>query len=931
MTRILSSRPNLLMNGGFEDGTLACWEIVNPSGLPVGVKITLAPAKVHGGHYAAEISGLTNDSEAHCFSQASGVNEEISGRYKPEISDLSGGANVFCLQQTIDVTELPAGTLLCARMLIKTENLTLNSPSGDCLPFLAVTDKGGNHGYGEKGGGFAGTCDYIPAEILYQLGADDSLLTFQLRLASGIKSGTIYLADASIEVVDPLGDVSPGLPDCRLVRDGGGTPRLQINGQVVAPLIFFGNTNHAVVYEEVAKAAAAGVDIFQTCMDLPWAGTATSTFELALQANPRALFMPRLFVHPPRSWREAHPDQMVRDETGSLMPNNPWPSLGSDLFFGECRKQIELFIRYLHNSPYKDRIIGIMPGYMAEGAWFYYGMPDHYFDYSEVNLQKFIQWLRGRYAHDIKQLNTAWNRGYADFDEARIPPPAEWDAGDDGIFRDPNVHRAVADYLLYHNQIVADRIIELSDLIKELTDHKSLVAVFYGYHNETVINGELHGNGLVGQLGTRRVLEAPSVDILAAPLGYHGRQPGGPLVMMSVVDSAALAGKLYLQEDDSRTHLWNPPPEDWTAKLFYPTEWDTLQCLRRNFGNVLAHNQAIWWMDLAANGSFNSDSIWENNRKLAETYRDSIRHAQATRPEVALLYDENTFFWLKSDCYDVTFPNISEQRNVFQSLGAPVGYYYIQDLDKIPDSVRLFVFVNPFYIDAPTEALVHSIKTRGRTLLWLYAPGYVSETGLSLKRMEELTGFALGKLDTPMDPALELTGAGHAITNWVGEHRFGASRPISPLFCGDRAADPDAVSLGHYAANGKPALLLKEFEGWRSIFCGAPSLSVPVLRGICREAGVKLLVDPEKPDTEDAIACNGRYLYVYARGPAGPRQFQSPGGPVTVSDAMSGEELARNVTRWSADFQKHEQRIFKLVPVDKHLVALEEELKSTIE
>ena len=70
--------------------------------------------------------------------------------------------------------------------------------------------------------------------------------------------------------------------------------------------------------------------------------------------------------------------------------------------------------------------------------------------------------------------------------------------------------------------------------------------------------------------------------------------------MMSIADSITAAGKLYLEEDDARTWLWvNPEPS-----LYWPTEWDTLQCLRRNFGNVIGHNQAIWWMDLSGKWQF---------------------------------------------------------------------------------------------------------------------------------------------------------------------------------------------------------------------------------------------------------------------------------------------------------------------------------------
>ena len=676
------------------------------------------------------------------------------------------------------------------------------------------------------------------------------------------------------------------------------------------PLIFFGNSSNAIVFDEIAKAATANVDIIQTCVNLPWAASGPGMMEMALKANPKALFIPRLFLHPPQSWMTTHPDQMVRNETGSLMPANNWPSLGSDLFFNEVKNQMSIFIRYMQNSPLKDRIIGYMPCYMAEGCWFYYdiyNLDNHYFDYSEVNRQKFITWLQVRYANNIQTLNTAWNRSYSNFAAVQIPPVSEWEAGDDGIFRSPAIHRAVADYLTYHNEIVADRIIELCDLIKTLTSNKGLTPVFYGYHNETVINGYTHGNAHSGLLATRRVLAAPSVDILAAPISYHDRGVGAPMNMMSVVDSAPLAGKLYLQEDDSRTSLWTPPPTPGTLdyNLWYPTPWDDVQCLTRNFGDIIGHNQATWWMDLSSNGNFNSDSIWQNNGKMTQAYDNCIQSAQTVQPQVALLYDENTFFWLKTNCYGQTGPNIASQRTLFQSLGAQVGYYYVQDIDKIPASVKLFVFVNPYYMSDSTKALVETAKKNNRTLMWYYAPGYVSDTALSKTRMEQLTGFTFGKQDTSIIPEIRIENSVHPICDSLGGQLFGnsASSSFSPTFyC--TSPTSEATVLGRYTATNQPGLVAREFANWKSVYCGAAIASAPLLRSICRYAGIDLLDDADSLATADAVNYNGRYLYVYAMNQAGRRCFQLPGEKIPNGgfEKFTGPLPTQGLGHWISPF-----------------------------
>ena len=755
--------------------------------------------------------------------------------------------------------------------------------------------------YAGGNGDFSGTTDYLQIDMLMELPASATQVDVQLRLGSKIVSGSATIDDLSIETIADPGPVATDIPLCELTKDRGGTPRLRINGQVTPPLFFFGNTGNPVIYEEIAKAATADVNLVQMGMGLPWDGTSTGMMANALQANPKAMFLPRIYVGPPQAWLNAHPELQILNEKGQPSGNFRGPSLASDLFINDVKQQLENMIRFLHNSPYKDRIIGYMVGYLSAGEWFYPDIATEYVDYSEVNRQRFSQWCAARYQNNVAALNTAWNNSLTSFSQIQVPPATEWEKGTDGFFRDPAIQRWMLDYQEYHNQLVADRIIELGEKIKQVTSNRSLVADFYGYQNELIINGYTHGLGDSGQLGWRRVLASPSVDILAAPVSYFDRGVGAPANMMSIVDSVSLAGKLFLEEDDSRTYLWTPTPVSGTLDyaLWYRTEADTLHCLRRNFGNVLAHNQATWWMDLQANGSFNSDSIWQSNRVLAQTYADSIEHQEPLQPQVALLYDDDVYFSLKANSYSLNYSNGCEQRSVFQSFGAQAGYYHVQDLPNLPASVKLLIFVNTFRVDANEEALITAAKSGGRTLLWLYAPGYVNETSLSLARVSALTGFPLAKSSTPINSEIRTIAAASPITEGLTQHAFGAAQPISPTFYGTPSTS--YVTLGTYTQTGKPALMWQQMDGWQSIFCGAPKLDVPILRSIARAAGVELRVDADNLDAQDSVQQNGRYLYIYARARAGNRCFQVPGEKVPNGgfEKFTGALPTSGLGRWS--------------------------------
>ena len=870
---------NILTNGGFEQGNKNSWTTSGASGQALAFNVINDPSKVHSGSYAGCVSTW-------------------------------GGQTLYILN-TGSTAGIDVGTLCLARVYIKTENLSFSA--GGINVVLVGWDASGNVITWNSGGvDISGTTPYTPVDIITELGANVATLQIQVKLTSPLISGALYIDDASIEPFDSIGGTRSDIIDCKLVKDSKGTPRLTINGVTKAPVFFMGNNQagNPVIYDEMVKAANAGVDLNQICMDLPWTGLSNGVIEQVIRTNPNALIFPRIFIYPPQSWITAHPDQIMKTESGTVSSASNLPSVASDLYFDEIKHQLNLFVRYIHNSPYKDKIIGYHYDYLSAGEWFYADGDVHYYDYSEVNRQKFSQWAQTKYG-TIGALNTAWNKSYGDFDDIQIPPPAELEAGDDGFFRNPSIHRYAADYAFYFNNLTASRLIELADYIKSLTSNKSLVGFFYGYQLELISNSWAKGLGNGAHMGLRQVLASPSVDVISAPVSYYDRQPGHANGMMSIVDSVTVAGKLFLEEEDARTWLWTPVPTGWSASLYFPTEWDSLQCLRRDFGNVIGHNQAIWWMDLSGNGNFNAKSIWDTNKITVETYQDSIANELPTTPQVALIYDQEFYTWLKANSLALNIQNGYAQRSIFQSLGAQVGYYYIQDLPKIPSSVKLYVFVDTFNIDAEKKALIDGIKKDNNTLLWLYAPGYVTETNLSISNMQDITGFNLAKQSSSINAAITVASSSNPICQGIGGQSFGSTDPIAPTFYG--TGSDGSVNLGSYNTGGQPGLMLKEFPAWRSIFCGAPILSVPVLRSICRYAGAPLLVDPTNMFTEDAVTYNGRYLYVYAKSHSGTRTLHVPGNPVTVTDVLTGTQLANGVNSWDVNFTQNEQKIFKVV------------------
>jgi len=841
---------NLVVNGGFEYGTTYNWYQWGPASSNFAISVTTSSNNIHSGNYAGIISSF------------------------------DGTNRVRIIYPGCDISTLSPGTLVKALVWIKTENIQLGGEDNSFNITLAIRDNSQNvimyHG---RNAVFSGTWNYTPIEIFCELIPNSAFFDIQLHFPSTMTSGVVYVDDVSVEVISDPGTLQTNLPICKIERDANDVPRLTINGEVKPPVFFFGLPNYYVLYEQISKAKSANVNFIQTLFKLPWQGTSGGKMEQILKINPNAMVLPRINLELPNYWINTHSNDIQHDELGNLIYSKygmPQFSIASDAFFSECKTQIWMLVRYFHNSPYKNHIMGYHIGYYSGGEWFTYYLNSRYVDFSEVNRQKFAKWAETKY-NNINNLNNAWKENYASFAEIQIPPVSEWETGDDGIFRDPSNRCSTIDYFTYYNNAVAERIAELASWIKYLNSDKSLFACFYGYQNELVLNGQQHGICHSGHLGMHKLLAADDVDIICSPFSYFDRGVAKPCNFHSVVDAITLAGKICLQEDDSFTWLTDPTNSMPNTTWWYPTKWDTMQCLRRNFGHVMIHNQGIWWMDLLGNGCFNADSIWNNNSSIISTYNDNISMNAQFQPEIALIYDEGSFLRLKSDCYNVTYHNNYAQRSIFQELGTSVGYYYIDNLTNVPDSVKLFVFVNSFYINNNNDTIINSIKGNGNTLLWLYAPGYVTDNALSLSRMSTLTGFPLARNVGPVNSEIIFTGNNNSIICDELVGRSFANIPnISPVFYGS-SPESDYITLGRYNFNNAPGLMLKEYTNWNSIFCGAPKLSLPLLKSIARYAGVTLLVDSQKLSSSDVAGYNENYMYIYTKKDTGIRHFQLPG------------------------------------------------------
>lgn len=638
-----------------------------------------------------------------------------------------------------------------------------------------------------------------------------------------------------------------------LVRKESGRVVLRVDDAAFLPVAFFVNTeanpdDRSISEREIRLAYQKGVRLFTFLAHLPWpakdGGRRTDALDSILEfvaANaPDAKLIPRLMFAPPPSWIRRHSDDMAVHENGPTED----VSMASRAFWeDDADAALRAAVEHVAQGPHAQRVVGF---YLERAEWFF--DRDGGYDRSKCNQVGFRRWLRQRYKGSVVALRAAWHDGGVTFDNADVPgwpPPAGYP---DGVaqFFGPREQRWT-DYHEYASHSIASVILGLAKAVKEASGRRSLVAVSYGY---TLELPRAHSGHLA--LGT--ILDSPDVDILTGPVSYSGRQPGGSAPQPSPIDSVALAGKLWITEDDTKTHLSSDETSD-PFNVRVPTESGTQAVHLRNFGAALAKGTGISWMDLWGEGWLDNRETWEflgGLREVMETYVASPDRSQAPDgPDVAVLVDEKSFFGVRND--ELLQRMVADQRDALARSGARYGIYLQSDLAKpdFPSSPRLLLFLNPFHIEPSVRtALRERFQDDGRTLAWVYAPGILDG---SVSEVAELVGMHL-KLQPWGSRVGTVVRAGtrSRLTERLPEPRFGADRRCDPSVC---VVDPRAEILGEYPS-GTTSLAHRKHARWQSVFIGDPGLSIALLRGLYRLAGVPVYtVEDDACWIGDGIAC----------------------------------------------------------------------------
>lgn len=588
----------------------------------------------------------------------------------------------------------------------------------------------------------------------------------------------------------------------------------------------------------------------------------------------QAYIIPRVYLETPDWWDAAHPGELCRDQAGHPVRQ----SFASRLWLEECRKNLAALINYIENSRWNKYVIGYHVAFGSTEECFHPSTrPYQLTDYSDVNLVNYRIWLTRQY-NDIETLNEAWGRAYESFDQIMIPPPSRRLFAARGEVRDPILEKPVTDFYRYHNEMVADTVIELCRDVKELTGNRQIAGAFYGYVYYCTDDN-------VGHHALGRVLESPYVDFLASPASYDDARPAGiDWPYLSATRSVLHHGKLWFAESDVRTNLTqflkDSIPEaaplgnaNYEAPVWKGprTAGESVELLRKAFAKVLCEGVGTWWFDMWG-GWYAHGEFEDLLKRAAEEYcQAGLRADIRSSAQIAVLLDEEGYHSFRPGS-PVLRSLISEQLRQLGFLGAPCHTYLLSDMDSLPvDEYRMILFLGPCRLSSEQKHILQSrYQKNGRVLVFAYMPAM--EGAADGVRREPITGcdYSQGEPGS----VLQVEAGGQVY-------------PGDPVYDPGIVPHPgeDDIIAGRVQADGRPGLIFGRREDWTAVWSLAPCIPADLLRNLAALAGVHIY-----NYSGDIIYSNSDYIAFHAASD-GPKRIYPP-APCTMREVWTGERVA---------------------------------------
>ena len=704
-------------------------------------------------------------------------------------------------------------------------------------------------------------------------------------------------------------------------------PRLFLDG-TPTPFAWYVAPFHTAERAQVADFRDAGVRVYLASLVLgsdvygsrgPWKGAGEFDFtevderlERILRVDPDGYVIFYLACDAYRDWGAEHPDDVTQDQSGlpAIVNMHPvrWggeppegterygPSLVSLALREETADALRRLVAHVESSRFGKAVIGYHVAGYNDGQWFQWArlLPDdlHLADYSPAAVASFREWLRRRYGGDVQALRDAWRQPLVTFAIAE-PPSFERYWVEAGGLLDPATDGDIADWTRFYSEGPAETVMYLADVLKQATPRPITCGTYY--EDSTCNSANL--------VALWRFLADDAIDWFAGPAAYGIRMPGFQGAVRSVFGSTLHHGRTYLTEQDWRS--WHSTPSE-PANNFSWGRAETAEAhnamVRRECGMALAFGTGTWWNDMSG-GWFADEGIMAGISEAMDAFERDLTIDRMPRSDVALIISEDSNHWVApKDGGLFRHVGVKGQVEELNLAGVPYRAYLQSDLPTIPDH-RGYIFTNPYRISPRERRAIERLKSDGRTLVFVHAPGAVTD-GDAAEAISEITGIEVAALPDRTDLNASAIDGAHPLVNPLPAAISLPGGITGPAF---EVIAAEATPLATYARSDEIAAAVREFGDWRSIYVCPPHLTADFANRIARLAGAWVAGEPG-----NAIYANEHFITVHASF-SGPETL-TLARPSRVTDLTTGEVISQRAETIELTLPRGETRWFALEP-----------------
>jgi beta-galactosidase len=713
------------------------------------------------------------------------------------------------------------------------------------------------------------------------------------------------------------------------VKEIGQRPRLFIDGKESFPGFYLGaawkGTN-----SQIKDFDKAGVHVYLIPYVLGrglygdfgvWSGKDKTDFsELddmmwrVLRADPHGYIMFYLCTDPYPQWGAEHPNDVVTDQDGNkvivdmhflrwggepkVVPGKAYVErygysyVSSDLRT-DTEKVLSEFDQHIKNSLPGKAVIGYHVIGGNDGQMFAWGDfgSDHLSDYSQASLFAFRNWLKVKYTTN-SNLQNAWHQPDVTFETAQVPS-AKRRLGT-AFFLNPDTDQDIADYNRFHSEGIVDTLDDYAKTLRQSHGSPIILGTYYSGPNSAVAS----------HMATGYLLKNGMYNYVTSVLTYGAiRWPGGAGEAFQAWESLLLHSTFGLSEEDFRSWKTRPgTPESNYSVARVETAAESNAMIRRDNGRMLAYGQGNWWYDMSG-GWFNDPSIMKAVKESADAYKLDLNANDFPRADVAVFSDERSIDYINpKNAPNTRYQNLRAQILQFNSSGVPFHNYLQSDVadPKLPD-YKLYIFLDAYHLNQAEWDAIQKLRSDGKTICFVNAPGVVSQDLLNVKSaaaaIEKITGIHVtdnGEQNVALEPAPKSTFEGGDLISY--------GNITAPTFAVD---DANAQILADYSTGHKPAVAMRDFGSWKSVFFGGIGMDAFFFNALAHQAGAWVAAP-----AGNAVYTNQHFPTIHAMYP-GEKTVQLL-QPSKVTDLADGKVLSSKTSTLHLNMQRGETRWFYL-------------------